>query len=471
MSRHDVVVIGGGLAGLTAATRAAELGLRAVVLEQEADARHPCNSRLSGGIFHVAYHEMKQPPAVLHAAIDRATAGEAHPALIDAIASDAGRVVDWLRDHGARFIRGGAAEWERWLLAPPRPLQAGLVWEGRGPDVLLRALADEVVRRGGSIEHGMRAATLEPGVDAITVSAGRGAASVRFEGKTVIIADGGFQADRSLFQEHIGPRPDLVKQRGAANSRGDGLRMAQALGARITGMQRFYGHLLAQEAMTNDRLWPYPQLDALAVAAVIVDRTGQRMLDEGVGGVALANLIAQLEDPWSATIIFDAAIWEGPCKSARIPVNPHVEKGGATVHRAATLVELARALDIDGRTLERTVTDYNQAVRSRRTHALAPARRVDLHEAWPIVRAPFMAIRVCAGITHTMGGLAIDGNGRVLREDGSVIERLYAAGSATGGLEGGGETGGYVGGLCKAAIFGLRSAEHIAKALGRTVNV
>ncbi len=469
-SVHDVVVIGGGLAGLTAAARACELGLRTVVLEQGAEDRYPCNTRLSGGIFHVAYHEMKQPPEVLRSVIERATAGEADPALVNAVAEDAGRLVDWLREHGARFMRGGAAEWERWLLAPPRPLQAGLVWEGRGPDVLMRALDERIGRQGGLIMRGMRAIALEPAADALTVVAQMEGAPRRLPGKGVIIADGGFQADADLFREHIGPRPDRVKQRGAANSRGDGLRMARALGAAETGMSRFYGHLLAQEAMTNDTLWPYPQLDALAVAAVIVDDRGARILDEGAGGVELANRIARRENPAAASIVFDAAIWEGPCRSARIPINPHVEKGGATVHRAPTLSGLADALAIDATMLERTVHDYNDALRAKRTHALTPARRVDLHEAWPVATPPFMALRVCAGITHTMGGLAIDGYARVLRADGSAIERLYAAGSATGGLEGGGTTGGYVGGLSKAGTFGLRAAEHIAAALQRAVS-
>ena len=459
---HDLVVIGGGLAGLTAAVRASELGLRVLVLEQGDDARYLCNSRLSGGIFHVAYHEMKRPPEVLLAAIERATEGEADPALASVIAADAGRLVDWLREHGARFMQGGSVEWERWLLAPPRPLRAGLEWQGRGPDVLLRALADQLAHAGGAIERGARAIGLEPRGDCVAVVGQRTAGETRWAGNAVLIADGGFQSDPDLFRAHIGPRPDLVKQRGAGNARGDGIRMAVALGAALTRMDRFYGHLLAQEAMTNDMLWPYPQLDALAVAAIVVDRSGRRLFDEGSGGVALANRLATLDDPASATIDFDAAIWEGPCRTSRIPVNPHVEKGGATVHRASTLPGLASQLRMDAARLEQTVREYNEALGTRRTHELAPARRTDLHAAFPIREAPYMAIRICAGITHTMGGIAIDRHARVLRPDGGVVERLYAAGSATGGIEGGGTTGGYVGGLCKAGILGLRAAEHVA---------
>ena len=75
---------------------------------------------------------------------------------------------------------------------------------------------------------------------------------------------------------------------------------------------------------------------------------------------------------------------------------------------------------------------------------------------------PFFAIPICAGITNTIGGIAIDGHGRVKRPDGSVIAGLYAAGGATGGLEGGGALG-YVGGLIKACVFGLRVAEDAAR--------
>jgi fumarate reductase flavoprotein subunit len=81
--------------------------------------------------------------------------------------------------------------------------------------------------------------------------------------------------------------------------------------------------------------------------------------------------------------------------------------------------------------------------------------------AWPIAAAPFYAVPVCAGITYTLNGIAIDEWSRVLNRRRSVMRGLYAAGSATGGLEGG-ERVGYVGGLCKAAVTGLRAGEHIA---------
>ena len=72
-------------------------------------------------------------------------------------------------------------------------------------------------------------------------------------------------------------------RRGSGMSRGDGLQMALEIGAATVGMEAFYGHLLVQEAFTNPKLWPYPQVDEIACAGVVVDRCGARVADEGLG--------------------------------------------------------------------------------------------------------------------------------------------------------------------------------------------
>ena len=95
-----------------------------------------------------------------------------------------------------------------------------------------------------------------------------------FATPAVVVADGGFPANPELFRQHIGPRPDRVLQRHAGTARGDGLAMAQKAGAAVLGLDRFYGHLLSRGAMTNGRLWPYPQIDAVAAAAIVVDADG-----------------------------------------------------------------------------------------------------------------------------------------------------------------------------------------------------
>src|SRR5579864_6014903 len=116
----DLVAIGGGFAGLCAAVRGAELGLRTAVLEAGLDAGYLCSSRWAGGIFHVSYHDVKLSPDELVVAINHQTGGEADRELATAIGADAGRTVDWLASQGAAFTQASPIGWHRFTLAPPR---------------------------------------------------------------------------------------------------------------------------------------------------------------------------------------------------------------------------------------------------------------------------------------------------------------------------------------------------------------
>ncbi len=463
----DVVVVGGGFAGLTAANRAAEHGLRVALVERGADERYACNSRYSGGVIHIAFHNVKDRPETLLEVISDATAGKADPALASALATTSGRAVDWLQQEGARFIRVGNIVWQQWVLAPPRPITPGLDWRGRGPDVTLRTLAASLERRGGTLLRNTPAAGLMQehgrctGVEAATVNGPRA-----LRARAVILADGGFQGDAGLVRQHISRAPEKLKQRGAGTGVGDGLRMASAAGAHLTDTQFFYGHMLSRDAFTNDKVWPYPQLDELGTVGIVVDDAGERFVDEGLGGVLVANRIAKLADPLCAWAIFDEAIWEGPGRAARIPANPHLAKAGGTIFKAASLEALAAQTGIRAERLELTVGAYNQALSAGTLTALIPQRSSGAVKPMPIQRAPYYAVPLCAGITYTFGGIAIDEHGRVRRPDGAPIGGLYAAGASTGGLEGG-DGGGYVGGIIKAVVFGLRASEHIAAALGQ----
>ncbi|MBI3937867.1 MAG: FAD-binding protein [Betaproteobacteria bacterium] len=461
--REDVAVVGGGIAGLVTANRLAQLGLRAAVLEQGSAERYLCNTRYTGGTFHVCFRDVMSDEGALRQAILEATGGFADETLAGAIALEGRRVVRWLQDEGARFIKASAAEYHRWVLAPPGRTRPGLDWEGRAGDVLLRTLEANLSRRGGSVARNTRARSLiiEQG-RCRGVVARQGDGEICFLTRAVVLADGGFQGNAALVRQYICARPERLKQRGAGTGRGDGLQMAIAAGAKLAGVDRFYGHVLSRDAMTNDRLWPYPYLDSLATAGVVVGPAGERFVDEGRGGVYIANAIARLADPLSAAIIFDHAIWEGPGRNGLIPANPHLPAVGGTLIRAGDLEALARELGVPPRPLLDTVRGYDDAIHRGALASLAPARRSSRHRACPVAVAPFYAAPVCAGITNTMGGVAINEHAQALREDGSVIPGLYAAGAATGGLEGGPEVG-YVGGLVKCGVTGLRAAEHIAR--------
>ena len=464
----DVVVVGAGMAGLVAANRAAQLGLKVLVLEQGEADKYLCNSRYTGGTLHVAMCDIMADEAELAQAIERATQGFVAPPLARLFAAEGRRVVRWLQDEGARFMKASASAYHNWVLAPPGRVRPGLDWEGRAGDVLLRNLEANLVQRGGVLSRGTRALRLlsERGICAGLEALSQGE-PVSVLAHAVVIADGGFQGDPELVGKFITRHPSRIKQRGAGTGRGDGLRMAQAHGAALVGTDRFYGHVLSRDALHNEQLWPYPYLDALVTAGIVVDPAGRRFADEGAGGVFVANMIAQLDDPLSAWVVFDHASWEGPGKNGLIPANPHLPKVGGTLHQASDLATLARTAGIESSMLVRTVAAYNDALASGETDKLEPTRGARKGKPQPIATAPFYAAPLCAGITYTMGGIAVDEHARALDTQGAPMPGLYVAGAATGGLEGGPAVG-YVGGLVKCGVTGLRAAEHIAAGLRKT---
>lgn len=458
----DIVVIGGGIAGLTAANRAAQLGFSALVLEKGEDERYLCNTRYTGGTLHVCMSDIMSGEDVLAEMIERLCGDIAHPDLARAVTRDAERAVRWLQGEGCKFLKASASPHHRWVLAPPGRTRPGLDWEGRAGDVLLRRLGANLTDRGGRLIRGARAVELIMengrccGVLA-EIDGGRTA----FAARAVIIADGGFQASPEHLAKYITADPAKLFQRNAETGTGDGLRMAEAVGADLRGMDRFYGHLLSFDAPYRERLWPYPYLDALVVAGILIGPDGNRFCDEGRGGVYATNAVAQLPDPLSATVVFDQDIWESAGKQGLISSNPHLPNEGGTLHRAETVPALAALLGVPEAALTATISAYNAALDGNAAKALTPTRTEIKGKPQPIRTAPFYAAPTRAGITYTMGGIAIDADARALRPDDTVIDGLYAAGAATGGLEGGINVG-YVGGLSKSAITGLRAAEHAA---------
>jgi fumarate reductase flavoprotein subunit len=459
---YEAVIIGGGIAGLVCGLRLAEKGVKVAILEKGETDRYLCNSRICGGAFHVSYRDVAEPPEVLMNAMKGKTQGFSRQSFLDVMATQAGHTVQWLRSKGLRFIRVGDAPHRRTTLAPPIATKGRDYWHGRGGDVMLRTLHAELKKAGAAVLLGTRALGLRmAGNQCVGVDAEQQGKPVAIDARNVVISDGGFQANQELLKEYISPAPAKIRQRNAQTAMGDGLKMARAVGAKLVGMNRFYGHMLIQDAMTNDDLWPFPLMDDLCSGGIMVDAGGQRFVDEGLGGVYLANHVAGMQDPLSTTVIFDQPIWEGPGKEFITPANPLIVTNGGTVHKADSITQLAQKIGLPAAALEATVARYNAAVDAGTTAQLTPVRSTTSHKAWPIRSAPFYAVRLAAGITYTMGGIAIDGDSRALDANDHPITGLYAAGCSTGGLEGG-DAVGYVGGLSKSSTTGFRAAEHIA---------
>jgi len=467
--RYDLVSIGGGLSGLVAACRAGELGATVAVLERASEDRYPCSSRWTTGVVNVMGRPILAPPDTLYDAILSGSGSNAEPSLARAVADNAKRAIEWLRALGTRFVQRGLQQDQpgQQVLAPPRRLQAGLDWEGRGGDVLMRNLEARIAHQGGAVLRGVEAQSLivENGA-CIGIEAIAAGQRSRIEAASVVIADGGFPANPAMIAQYITPRPERVLCRAGASARGDGIRMAAA-GAEIGGFGAFYGHIHHRNAMTTPQLWPYPHLDAVAEIGILVGPDGKRFADEGLGGVCVANAIAHLPDPLSAHLVIDEAMWQAePGLTTTVAANPAMVSAGGALVTAADLATLAARIGVPETALGETIRQHNEAVESRNFAGLAVPRSARKHAPRAIAATPFHAIPLCAGITGTMGGIAIDAHAQARLRSGAPMKGLYAAGTPVAGLEGGPRAG-YVGGLSKAFILGLLAAEHAAASLTR----
>jgi succinate dehydrogenase/fumarate reductase flavoprotein subunit len=412
----DLLVVGGGMAGLAAAARAAELGLEVVVAEK-GDAVGG-SAALSAGIVWTA-------PDVETAG---RVAPEGAPALQRALVEGFDAAVERVRDTGVAVS-------ERWtgqmgfgvahhvdvvaLLAHWRAAVAGAVLTRTAVREVL--VDDHGVVRGAALTRGLE-------VDA----------------RAVLLATGGFQGDGELVAKLIGVGAERMPVRSNPGSVGDGLRLGQAAGASLSGaLHRFYGHLIP------DRLERFEPADFLPLTqyhsahSILVNVRGRRFTDESRGDETSNQAV--LREPQSrAVLICDERVRR---EHAVGPPYPHGQvidrfaaaaEAGGRLARADTVAELLARVGewgIDAVALERTLEEAGDALREPPLHALA----------------------VAPCITFTFGGLRTDPDGRVLDRDGRWIRNLYAAGADAGGLQG----PGYIGGLALGLVFGPRVAEAV----------
>jgi fumarate reductase flavoprotein subunit len=465
--RFDLIAIGGGFAGLTAACRAVELGARALVLESSPEPRYLCASRVNGGVVHLAFRSVHAEPDSLAYAIIAATGGFVEPPLARALARNAARSASWLARAGAQFTRMDPDEgWKDTVLAPLGFHDStSFVWSDLGADRLMAQLEARLTAGGGALVRGARAVGLERNDDGYTVQVAQPVAGAfTYAAAAVVVADGGFHANADMLRRFVTPHPQTLKLRSPPSGMGDGIRIAEQLGARLVGMEAFYGHLLSADSLVRDNLCPFPFLDLLASAGMIVDANGTRFVDEGRGAHAIANALARHGDGL-AIVVFDDAMWKGAGREFFCPPNPHLVEAGGTLHRAGDIPALARLCGVPEDRLRSAIEAHNQALARGSLDRLAPPRTIRKHAPQPFAVPPYYAAPVCAAITHTMGGIAVDDHARALDLHGRPIPGLYAAGASCGGLEGGPDAA-YLGGIVQAVVFGLLAAEHALAAPG-----
>jgi fumarate reductase flavoprotein subunit len=433
--RSDVVVVGSGFGGLTAAVRAQELGARVTIFEKSADRPGLSNSRMSGARFHIYGSPPTASPSDLADRLLAAGKGSLSEPLVRAWTAACGRAYRWTQQHGFRYVtlRGSP------VMAPVRPNRRGAVWVRRGADVNVERLLNEFVRRGGSYVSGTEVTAVDRDARGGRTRHSGSGREGRFQSNAVVLADGGFQSNLDMLRAYARvPAPERLIQRGAGSGSGTALRVALELGGALVSGDALYAHLIHRDAVEIPEICHYPMLDTLAAESLLLGRDGRRFCDERRGGLHVANRIARLPDPASTWLILDRHRWETAARLNQIvPPNPNLVLANARIATASDVMGIAQAIGAPPEAVRQTL------------------------DASPLeLRPPLLAIPVAVGLTFTMGGPLIDGHARVLGDRGP-IEGLYAVGGAAGGLQGGPDPT-YAAGIAAAITLGLLAGEHAA---------
>ncbi|HEY6870960.1 MAG TPA: FAD-dependent oxidoreductase [Novosphingobium sp.] len=430
----DFLVIGGGMAGLSAAGWAAERGARVIVVERGADIGG--SAFLSGGVLWTATSPGRM-----------ALYGGGDMALASQVLDTYPVALDWLRQRGVAIS-----------CAMP-------VLHGRGYqiDIIehLRGCARMVEQAGGALA--LETETLELMTDGSGAVAGARTShpdgAIEIHAGATLIATGGYQASPELRARYIHPHARDMLLRSNPRSDGAGIQLGLRAGAMMNeGNPGFYGHLVSES-----REWGlerhYTGLSQYhSDQSLLLNQAGERFCDETTGDHT--NTYHTLRQPGARALCFwDERVHRAHATQAVVASAPPLDKmqvalqhGGKGIV-AGTLAEVAAFADAQGfagAAAVRTIEDYNQRTRSG-WEMLVPGR-ADVCQAYD--QAPFYALVVHPAITFTFGGLVIDGDGRVLGRDGQAIPGLFAAGSDAGGAFG----TGYAGGLAMAMTFGIRAA-------------
>ena len=447
------IIVGGGLAGMVAARRLQQLGVAATVLEKGNVEGGIGNVVISGGLFHIAWQPPDVPADMKRRHLIAETAGEIDPELALALAQESDHLIPWLEAEGVEMRPKTDDPASRWTLWPFRAGPGRRLMPDLGPSRAMQHLYRRFVGAGGDLRLGVTAHTLEPGAGLWRVAYRSGSGDGSAEAACVLFADGGFQANKELLSRYVGPNAGLCLLRASTSGTGDGLRMLLENGADAVGLGRVYGHLVSIDALTSDELWPFPHLDELCLAGLVVTRYGGRVPVD-TSAVGLVTRMARSDDPRGFIAVFDEDLWNSSHARGKLGLpapNPELIKRGARMFSSPTLAGLAEQLGMEPDRLLTAVADHNSV-------------RVDA----PLESAPFHAVPIVPGITFTMGGVKIGPNAEVRRPSGEPIHGLYAAGSTVGGIQGGPD-GGYVGGLATAATFGFIAASSIALQMQATV--
>ena len=346
------------------------------------------------------------------------------PALVETLCANSADAIDWLDEHGITLHNvssfGGASvkRIHRPVNDEGKVVSVGSYMipllqencEKAGVKMMLDTTATEILTDANGAAVGVKAT-------------GASGETVTVNAKAVVLATGGFGANLDMVVKY---KPELkgFMTTNAPGIQGQGIEMAEAIGAATVDMDQIQIHPTV-EANTAALITEGLRGDG----AILINAEGKRFIDEvGTRDVVSAAEIAQTGSySW---LVVDQAMADNSSV-----IQGYIKKGYTVT--GATYEELAKAMGVDEAALAETMNNWNGYVEAKNDPDFGRTSFAN-----PLNTAPYYAIKVTAGVHHTMGGLKINPNTEVLNENGEVIPGLFAAGEVTGGVHGANRLGG-----------------------------
>ena len=346
------------------------------------------------------------------------------PELVETLCANSADAIDWLDEHGITLHNvssfGGASvkRIHRPVNAEGKTVSVGSYMipllqencEKAGVKMMLDTTATEILTDANGAAVGVKAT-------------GASGETVTVNAKAVVLASGGFGANLDMVVKY---EPELkgFMTTNAPGIQGQGIEMAQAIGAATVDMDQIQIHPTV-EANTAALITEGLRGDG----AILINEEGQRFIDEvGTRDVVSAAEIAQTGSySW---LVVDQAMAD-----ASSVIQGYIKKGYTVT--GATYEELGKAMGVDAAAFAETMEKWNGYVEAKNDPDFGRTSFAN-----PLNTAPYYAVKVTAGVHHTMGGLKINANTEVLNEKGEVIPGLFAAGEVTGGVHGANRLGG-----------------------------
>lgn len=421
-SYYDVVVIGSGGAGLSSAIVARSQGLTVLVVEQSSSIGGNTLKASSGmNASNTQFQKekgIKDSNDLFYLESLKAGKGTNDIRLLKYLVDHSAESIDWLDSLGIRLdnptVTGGMT-----IARTHRPSDGSAV----GP-YLIKGLIKQIGLRGVDLLINTQAVAInqkDGKVNGVKLKHDNFIYEVKCG--AVIIGTGGFGANYKLIRMN---RPDLMEiiSTNHIGSQGSGLDLVKELGGVLIDLDKIQIHptvhqergVLIAEAVRGE-------------GAILVNKVGKRFVNELTTRDTVSQLIQEQVDQF-AYLLFDNAIF------SHIKAMEYYCSQGYII-QANSLSDLAYLLNMNGLELNKTVANYNKAIK---------LKQMDKYERgisrYPIVNAPYYAIRVAPGIHYTMGGVKINKQTEVLNEKLEAIPGLFAAGEVVGGLHGSNRLGG-----------------------------